>query len=81
MAEEQEQGVRMIEINDDLPGKIEALRAEGWELIAGIPPVAIYHVVRKKIVQPSDEGAQLTMAIDDAKIGVIRNGKLVFGNE
>lgn len=77
MAEpEVELDVKMITIDDNLPAKIDALKAEGWELVVGIVPVAIYHVARK-IAKEEPSGAQLRMSVDDSKIGILRNGKLV----
>lgn len=81
MAEpEVETDVKMLTINDELPGKIEAWKAEGWELIAGIPPVAIYHVVRKIAKEEPTGDIELRMAVDETKVSVLRaNGKLESG--
>ena len=75
MAEnEVEYDVKTLKIDDSLPAAVDALRADGWELIPNIPPVAIYHIVRLKN-RPKD--MQLNMAIDDSRIGILRNGRIV----
>jgi hypothetical protein len=74
MTEDVEQSVMTLVIDESLPAAIEGLKADGWELIPGIVPVAIYHVVRHKN-RPKD--MELKMAIDDSKVGILRNGKIV----
>jgi hypothetical protein len=76
-----ETDVKMIPINDELPGKIDALKADGWELIAGVQPVAIYHIVRKIVKEEPQSGdVQLRMAVDESKVGVLRaNGTFEKG--
>ena len=73
--EDSEFSVVTLAIDDNLPGAIETLRSDGWELVPGFAPVAIYHLVRLKNRLPKD--MQLKMAIDDSKVGILRNGKLV----
>lgn len=74
---EVEFAVKTLKIDDALPAEIEALKAAGWELIPGVIPVAVYHVVRKIIRQEDAADMQLRMQIDDSKIGILRNGKMV----
>lgn len=77
MAEnELEHAVKTLTIDEDYPVAVEALKAEGWELIPGILPVAVFHVVRLKI-RPATTDAQLNMVIDESKIGILRNGEIV----
>ena len=77
--EEYERDTKMLIIDEALPGIVEGLKKEGWDLIPGIPPVAIYHIARKVVREapPQEEGQQLRVAIDDSKVHVLRNGKLV----
>lgn len=72
-----EHDVKMLTIDDELPAKVEALKAEGWELIQGILPVAIYHVIRKVVREEDDGQPRLRMAVDDSKVLILRNGKPV----
>lgn len=77
MAEnEVEHAVKTVTIDEGYPAAIDALKAEGWELIPGILPVAVYHVVRLKNRQVTTD-AQLNLVIDDSKIVVMRNGEIV----
>lgn len=74
---ELEHTVKTLTIDDTLPAEVEALKAAGWELIPGILPVAIYHVVRR-IVKPVDAtDMQMRMEIDESRVAILRNGKLV----
>lgn len=79
MAENEiEHAVKTLTIDEGLPAAVDALKAEGWELVPGILPVAVYHVVRRKVSESVGTGeAQLRMSIDDSKILVVRNGKVV----
>lgn len=55
---------------------------EGWEPIPGVPPMGIWVVQR--VVQYMMEGKGIgRMHIDDSKIFILRNGKLIDkdGNE
>lgn len=74
-SEDYERITKSLEVNDNMNAEVEALKAEGWELIPGVPPVTVYHLVRlKNRPQPDFE---LKMAIDDSKVGILRDGKLV----
>lgn len=73
--EDYERISRSLEVNDNMNAEIEALKAEGWELIPGVPPVTVYHLVRLKNRPEPD--FQVRMSVDDTKIGVLRDGKLV----
>ena len=73
---EYEYDVRAIPMDNEIEFKrqVDQLQAEGWQIPSGIRPVAIYHLVRPK-VQAHD--ISVKMAIDDSKIGILRDGKLV----
>lgn len=66
-----------IPIDEKLGGEVEKLRAEGWEAVPGVTPVAIYHLVRVKKDQPGLPSARGIMRIDDTQVEVMRNGKPV----
>lgn len=69
--------VRMLEVNENMPGIVQAWQADGWTLIPNIPPVTIYHIVRLKNRPTAIPDAQLRMQIDDSKIGILRaNGTM-----
>ena len=75
MADELEHDVKTVPIDEALPGRIETWKAEGWELIPGVVPVAVYHVVRRKASEATD--AKVRMVIDESKVLVVRNGSIV----
>lgn len=70
---EVEREVKELLINEDLPKEIEKLAAEGWMVDMDNPPKAVYHVYR----HPRTGDMQLKMHIDDSKIGILRDGKIV----
>lgn len=72
---EVEHDVIVLPLNDKLQAEIDKRAKDGWMLVPGVQPVAIYHVVRPKpATVPMGRG---TMTIDDSKIGILRDGKLV----
>lgn len=74
---EVEHDIKVLPVNDKLQAEIEKLAKEGWTLVPGVQPVAIYHVVRAKqqhISAPAGLGA---LHIDESKIGILRDGKLL----
>jgi hypothetical protein len=62
-------------LDANLPVATEALAKEGWQMLVGVVPVVIYQVFRPK--QPEIGEMQLRLAIDDSKVGILRNGKIV----
>lgn len=70
---EVERTVKEILIDENLPKAIEQLASKGWMVDPDNPPKAVYHVFR--YVQSGD--MQLKMHIDDSKIGILRDGKIV----
>lgn len=76
---EVEHDIKVIPVNENLQGEIEKLAKEGWALVPGVQPVAIYHVVRPKhinshLMAPAGKGS---LSIDDSKIHIMRDGKLI----
>lgn len=78
---EVEHQVKVFPLDTELENNIKAMTAEGWLLMPGITPVAIYHVVRMRGVQPQDDGHKpiVRIAVDDTKVKILRNGQLVDG--
>lgn len=77
---EVEYATRVIAVNDQLMAEVEKLAKEGWQLVPGIQPVAIYNLVRPKgfVAQSAAVLAApgtATLTIDDSKIAIYRNGK------
>jgi hypothetical protein len=67
-----------IPINEQFQERVSALAADGWEVVPGTQPAAIYHLVRlKKIAQAAGIGGFGSLAIDESKIHIIRGGKVV----
>jgi len=63
-----EHTVKIFPIDENLRNNVEALVGEGWNVVPGVAPVAIYHLVREK--RPIT-GAAGKMRIDDTKIMII----------
>lgn len=80
-----EHSVKVFQLDDQLENNLRAMAAEGYMLIPGIVPVAIYHTVRVKGLAPQAgeaPGAAMPIArvsIDDTKVKILRNGELIDG--
>ena len=76
---EVEHEICSIPFNDKLPATLDALGKEGWQLIPGVQPVVIYHMVRVKGAS-ANTGKLFTKVeahIDEEKVQILRNGKLL----
>lgn len=83
---EVEYTTRLIQIIDAEAHKaeVERLAKEGWQLVPGVQPVAIYNLVRQKNIpaaaQPIAAAAAVgapVLTIDDSKIFMMKpDGKL-----
>lgn len=80
---EVEHSVKVFSLDSDLENNIKSMTAEGWLLLPGITPVAIYHVVRMKgmVSPPQDDGniPLVKIAIDETKVKILRDGQLIDG--
>lgn len=66
-----------LTLDVSLPSKLHELESEGWEIMPGNPPKVTYHLVRDpKRAKPAIGGLG-KFAIDETKIHVIRDGKVV----
>lgn len=87
---EVEHKVVCLPIDEEQVAKLQALEQQGYQLIPGIPPVAVYHLVRPKIAtlqahltgdppptlpEDSTGGPQFKFAIDDSKVFVKKAGE------
>jgi len=76
--------VKTIEVDEHLEQNIKAMLAEGWQLVSGTKPVAIYHVQRARQAAAQSfgfMGAQGGIALDESKVFILRNGKLLAAGE
>jgi len=65
---------KTLPIDANLQAECQKLEAEGWKVMPGTTPVAIYNLHREKpAVKPSGpmEGL-LKLSIDDSKVHIIR---------
>ena len=69
-----EKAVREIPIDDNLPAAVQQLAAEGWMVDPEHPPKAGYNVYR---VTNEPGGMEGKLIIDDSKIGILRDGKII----
>lgn len=72
--------VFQLDNQEELENNIKAMTADGWLLMPGVAPVAIYHVVRLRGGVPqSDDGSKpvARITIDDTKVKILRGGQLV----
>lgn len=70
---------KVIEITENLQAEIEAFVRDGWSLIPGLKPVAIYPVQRLKHRPQAPVGLTATITIDESKVQILRDGKLIDG--
>lgn len=74
---EVEHDIKVIPLTANLQAELERLTKEGWILVPGVQPIAIYHVVRQKAVAAQANTAIGTMTIDESKVQILRNGQLI----
>lgn len=60
--------IKSLPIDENLQDQVNALVREGWNTVPGVPPVAVYHLVREK---RKSFGAAGVMQVDDSKIMII----------
>ena len=63
-----------LPIDENQLAELQALEQQGYALIPGVPPVAVYHLARQKKPDNVDAGPKFRMAIDDSKIFVKKGG-------
>lgn len=75
-----EYSIQTIEIDEDYVTEMNKLKEAGWEQIPGFKPIAIFHLVRRieEKPVPAVGGMGLgKLVIDDTKIDIVRDGKVV----
>ena len=62
--------VKIVPINTNHGAEVQKLQNEGWELMPGVVPVGVYHVIRNKNRPPKaqETGGFGQMIIDDSKV-------------
>jgi len=77
--------VRTIEIDEHLQDKIQQMLKEGWTLVSGTKPVAIYHLQRIKQVSAAQgfmgAAGQGGVGVDETQVFILRDGKLLKPGE
>jgi hypothetical protein len=69
-----EQTIKVLPIDGDLQAEVEKLQRLGWELVPGVLPVAVYHLVRVK--HEADTAVALgTLSFDESKVFIIPPGQ------
>ncbi len=72
MADDIERCTKTLPLTDNLRAEIAALEAEGWDLAPDTVPQITYELQRRR-----GFAGKVTFTIDDSKVHVIRNGKIV----
>jgi hypothetical protein len=69
----------VIPVDENLLKAVENMKAAGWMIMPGATPVAVYHLIRP--VQEVNPLAALNvegiMTIDETKVHIVRDGKVV----
>ena len=77
--------VRTIEIDEHLQDKIQQMLKEGWSLVSGTKPVAIYHLQRIKQVSAAQSFMGVSghggVGVNEDQVFILRNGKLLKPGE
>lgn len=78
---EVEHAIKVFPLDADLEANIRKMNEEGWLLLPGVAPVAIYSVVRIKgmTTQPQTDGHApvAKIEIDETKVHLVRDGQVV----
>ena len=70
--------IKEVPVNPELQAAVEALAKEGWVVDPEHPPKVVYHLMRAINPAQSEGGEmQLKLQIDETKIGILRDGKIV----
>ncbi len=62
---------RAIAVDENFQAEVEKLSAEGWQLLPGATPIALYHLVRAKAQPATAPGVKGRLIIDDSKVFII----------
>ena len=67
-----EHTIKSFPIDANYAAEIKKIDAEGWQLVPGVSPVAVYHLMRQK---PGVGTAMGSMRIDEAGVFIIPAGQ------
>lgn len=70
-----EHEVKVIPIDENFQTEVEKLRSDGWEIVPGVKPIAIYHLARLK-KEEKGLGGVGRLVIDDSKVSIIPASEL-----
>jgi hypothetical protein len=62
-------------LDPDLQNKLAQLQAEGWQIVPGTHPVAIYHLQRHVMPEQHAAVGIGRMHVDESRITIIPGGK------
>jgi hypothetical protein len=70
----------VLPLDEDQQALLDAKTAEGWGLVPGVKPFGVWMICRalQHLARPEGIG---TFHIDESKIFILRNGKLLDGND
>lgn len=74
--DEYEYETKTFPVNSELVPTIEDLGRDGWDLIPGLQPVAVYPLRRLR-VRAAEAPLMAKLTIDESKVQIIRNGQIV----
>lgn len=72
--------IRVFPLDQNLEANLHQITSEGWMLLPGVMPVAVYHLVKMQGVPPlKEDGTSPTVSfsIDDTKVKILRDGELI----
>lgn len=78
-----EHDVKLVPLDSSFNDNVKKMGDDGWHVVPGIMPVAIFHVARAVVTaSPTTNplgaiGAEIGLTIDDNHVFILRNGKLL----
>lgn len=70
-----------LENQQNHQAQLMELAKEGWMMVPGIAPQAIYQLCRQPGAQPQptmhNAAGEATLQVDESKIGILRGGQIV----
>lgn len=74
-----EHQMAVLPVDEKLVENVDKFKEEGWMVMPGVMPIAIYHLIRVKMEDNplAALGAKAIMTIDETKVHIIRDGKVV----
>ena len=79
-----EHAIRVFPLDQNLEANLQQMTQEGWLLVPGVVPVAVYHAVRLQGTLPVNEDgtvkSKVSFTIDDTKVKILRDGVLIDAN-